>query len=212
MPKFLPLIIDLQNRTVVIIGGGSVGERKAELFGKYARTIVVSFSFTEKLLKSNKIERIKTDKKLTDNEFADLIKDAFLVIPATDDSIYNEHLSDIASRCGIMVNRVDDLGDVIIPSVITRGDLTIGISTLARSPALSKYTREQIEEVITPEYAEMARLQDEIREDLKNRVPNQKTRQLILRAILDDETVWELLMTSYTKAYKQAATHYVGVL
>ncbi|RJS72907.1 bifunctional precorrin-2 dehydrogenase/sirohydrochlorin ferrochelatase [ANME-2 cluster archaeon] len=212
MSGFLPLIIDLHDRKVVIIGGGSVGERKAELFCRYAKTVVVSLEFTEKLLKSEEIERITIDRELDDEEFTDLIRDAFLVIPATDDPSYNKHLADIASQRGILVNRVDDLGCVIIPSVITRGDIVIGISTLAHSPALSRYIRERIEEVITPEYAEMARLQSEMRCFLKDRIPDQKKRQQILRAILEDESVWEYLKTSYRKAYEQAATHHETVL
>lgn len=205
--SFLPLFINLCDRKVVIIGGGLVGERKAELFCRYARTVVVSFEFTEELLKSKEIELVPLDKRLTDEEFTDLVTDAFLVIPATDDPAYNKHLADIASECGILVNQVDDLGDVIIPSVIARGDVIIGISTLAHSPALSRYIRKKIEEVITPEYGEMARLQSGMREHLKNRIPDQKRRQQILLEILEDETVWEYLETSYEKAYKQASTH-----
>ena len=208
MSGFLPLFIDLHDRKVVIIGGGSVGERKATLFGRYARTVVVSREFTEKLLKSKEIERIIVDLKLGDEEFVDLIKDAFLVIPATDDPAYNEHLAEIAGLLGVLVNRVnDDPGDVIIPSVIARGDVTIGISTLGSSPALSRYSRRRIEEVITPEYGEMARLQSEMRKLLKERVPDQKKRQQILWQILGDEMVWEHLKTSYSRAYEAALGH-----
>ena len=208
MSGFLPLFIDLHDRKVVIIGGGSVGERKATLFGRYARTVVVSLEFTEKLLKSSEIERMTIDRKLDDEEFADLIKDAFLVIPATDDIAYNEHLAEIAGLLGVLVNQVnDDLGDVIIPSVIARGDVTIGISTLGNSPALSRYSRRRIEEVITPEYGGMARLQSDLRELLKERVPDQKERQQVLWEILGDEKVWEHLKTSYNRAYEEALRH-----
>ena len=208
MSGFLPLFIDLHDRKVVIIGGGSVGERKATLFGRYARTVVVSIEFTEKLLESSVIERITIDRKLDDEEFADLIKDAFIVIPATDDIAYNEHLAEIAGLHGALVNQVNDnLGDVIVPSVIARGDVTIGISTLGSSPALSRYSRRQIEEVITPEYGGMARLQSAMRELLKERIPDQTDRQQILWEILLDELIWEHLKTSYNMAYEVALRH-----
>jgi precorrin-2 dehydrogenase/sirohydrochlorin ferrochelatase len=152
------------------------------------------------------------DEKLGDDEFSDLIEDAFLVIPATNDPAYNKHLADIASRHGVLVNRVDDLGDVIIPSVIARGDIVIGISTLAHSPALSRYIRGRIEEVITPTYADMARLQSEMREYLKGRVPDQATRQQVLWAILEDGAVWEYLRTSYEQAFGQAMLHCEDVI
>jgi precorrin-2 dehydrogenase/sirohydrochlorin ferrochelatase len=168
----------------------------------------VSIEFTEKLLESSEIERITIDRKLDDEEFADLIKDAFIVIPATDDIAYNGHLAEIAGLHGALVNQVnDDLGDVIIPSVIARGDVTIGISTLGNSPALSRYSRRQIEEVITPEYGGMARLQSAVRELLKERIHNQTDRQQILWEILFDENVWKHLKTSYTMAYEEALRH-----
>ncbi|MBW6470718.1 MAG: bifunctional precorrin-2 dehydrogenase/sirohydrochlorin ferrochelatase, partial [Methanosarcinaceae archaeon] len=49
--NLIPLMIDLSGRNVVIIGGGSVGERKAALFSRYADTTVVSVRFTTKLEK-----------------------------------------------------------------------------------------------------------------------------------------------------------------
>lgn len=206
--NLLPLMIDLSGRQVIIIGGGSVGERKATLFSKYADTTVVSAGFTQKLEEmkdAGKLKLVQADLgSLQDDKIADIISDAFLIIPATNNRSLNDRIVKIAQKSDILINKVDSVGDVVVPSVITRGDLTIGISTLGSSPALSKYTRQKIEQVVTPQYADMIRLQDEMRTYLKQHVPQQDDRKTILWEILENEDVWNALSGSYDKAYNIA--------
>lgn len=209
MKKFLPLMLDLAGKEVVIFGAGAVGERKASLFSGFADITVISRDFTpalEKLFEESKIKIIKV-KDLTDNEISKHVKNAFIVIPATNDMLFNENIALIAEKSGKLVNRVDDMGDIIVPSVIRRGDIVLGISTLGNSPALSKYIRKKLEEVITPEFEQMARLQKEMREMLKSQVKDQKMRSEILWNIINDDNVWEALGESYEKAFKVASEH-----
>jgi precorrin-2 dehydrogenase/sirohydrochlorin ferrochelatase len=121
----------------------------------------------------------------------------------------NDKIASIANRSGKLVNRVDDMGDVIVPSFIRRGDIILGISTLGQSPALSKFMRQRLEEVITPEFSQMARLQNEFREMLKLQVKDQKERSEILWNIINDNDVWSAFGESYEKAYKVALKHIV---
>ncbi len=124
MKKFLPLMLDLAGKEVVIFGAGAVGERKATLFSDFADVTVISRDFTpalEKLFEEKKIKIFKV-KDLTDNEISKHMKNAFIVIPATSDTFFNEKIDSIAEKSGKLVNRVDDMGDIIVPSVISRGD------------------------------------------------------------------------------------------
>ncbi len=196
----LPLILNLKNKKVVIFGGGSVGERKAKLFSAHSDTVVVSREFTDdlkKLGKTGKVELIRDD--LT--EFDKYLKDAFIVIPATSDKDLNVRIADKARDCEKLVNTVDELGDVVVPSVISKGDILISISTLGKSPGMCKFIRKQIEEEIGDAHSSMVRLQEEVRNLLKERVDDQKVREKILWEILEDETVWKDLLESYDKTY-----------
>jgi precorrin-2 dehydrogenase/sirohydrochlorin ferrochelatase len=209
MSDFLPLMIDLHEKEIVIFGGGEVGERKASLFCGHAKVKVISKEFTpglDRFHKEGKIELIKV-KDIGENEIASSLNTAFIVIPATNDPIFNEKIAKIAKDHGRFINRVDDIGDIIVPSVIRRGEIVIGISTGGQSPALSKYIRQKIEEVITPEFAHMSRLQNEIREKLKSGVNDQKKRKDILWNIINDNNVWNSLRESYEKAYMTASKH-----
>ncbi len=209
MKDFLPLMLSLKGKDIVIFGGGEVGERKASLFCRHAMVTVVSREFTpllKKLSDEGKLKLIKV-KDLTENEIGRYLKNTFIAIPATNDAVLNEKIAKLANYNGKLVNRVDDMGDIIVPSVIKRGDIVIGISTLGKSPALSKYIRERIEEVVTPEFTQMSRLQNELREELKTRVADQKKRKEILWNIINDTEVWAALGESYDKAYKIASKH-----
>jgi precorrin-2 dehydrogenase/sirohydrochlorin ferrochelatase len=201
--RYLPLVIDLKDRKIVIFGGGSVAERKAKLFSEYATTIVISRNFSECLLEMTKRGEVITNKRDINLENIDeLINDAFIVIPATDDETLNDQIAERAKFLHKLVNMTD--GDVIVPSIIRRDDIIIGVSTLGKSPAMSRYVREKIESEIQAEEAEMVKLQEKIRKSLKDRITNQKRRERIIWDILRDEEIWESLRRSKEEAYELA--------
>ena len=211
--SFLPLMVDFAGRRVLIFGGGGVGGRKAMRFCEVADTLVVSSSFNEKLLtlaNEDKISLLKIESgSLDDSELDRLISTAFLVIPATSDCDLNRRISEIANEKGLFLNQVDVdrqeiTGNVMLPSMIRRGDLLISISTGGISPAISKYTRMKIEETITPDFSLMIKLQDEIRDHLKKNISDQKIRQKILWEIIDDREIWSNLSGSFEEAKEKA--------
>jgi len=203
----LPLFIDLNGRRVVIFGGGGVGERKAILFSKYAEVVVVGRKFTERLKNlEDHVNLIQMD-EIGEEIIQSYVTGAFLVIPATSSTSLNTLIARIAASHGALVNSVNGVSEVIVPSIIDRDGIAVAISTGASSPALSRYMREKLEEVITPDFAEMARLQEELRKILKRDVKNQTERRRILWEILNDAAIWEALKESPGKACTLAKAH-----
>jgi len=201
--RLLPLFLDLGQKLIVIFGGGSVGERKARLFLDYGRVRVVSKDFTSGLLEmKNDLELVATD---LSRGFEKYLAGAFIAIPATNDSELNRKIEREASKQGVLVNKVDGVGDVVVPSIIRKGSIAIAITT--EIPALTKYLRLRLEEDLTCNYEEMAKLLAEIRPELKRLIPHQKDRARIIWKILEDEEVWRLLEVSYEKAYMKARSH-----
>jgi len=191
----VPLFIDLKDRHIVIFGGGHVGERKAKTFSTYGVTKVVSSNFTPELT------------KMADNGLIDVIVDdlrdikkflegAFIVVPATNNRALNGLIADQAKAMGILVNQVDDIGEVIVPSVIHKDDIQIGISTMGKSPAAARFLRLRIEELIES-IALMVTLQHELRGILKREIASQAQRRRILESIINDNGVWTALAQSY---------------
>jgi precorrin-2 dehydrogenase/sirohydrochlorin ferrochelatase len=203
----LPLFLDLKARLVVIFGGGAVGERKARLFSQYGPVRVLSREFSpglQELAKDPKrqVELVRCD--LT-YDFGKYLQGAFIVIPATSDSKLNRAIEVEARAMNILVNNVEGLGDVVVPSILQRGCIAIAIST--ESPALTKYLRLRLDEVLTDSYQDMARLINQIRRENKEIVATQKDRARIIWEILLDDEVWRLLEVSYEKAYMRARSH-----
>jgi len=206
--QYMPLFLDLSFQKIVIFGGGSVGQRKASLFSKFAQVTVISEDFSEEILalhESNKIDIVQINvNEIPSDMIRSYLEGAFLVIPATSNRELSLKIHLIASDMDIFVNSVDSKGNVIVPSVIKRGPVTVGISTLGHSPALSRYTRIKLEHTITPNYADMAHLQDELRTNLKERIDNQPLRKQILWDVLEDDRIWDAFEESYEKAYNIA--------
>jgi len=205
--RLLPLLLSLEDKNLVIFGGGNVGERKARLFSDYGRVRVVSQDFTPGLReiaaeKERSLELVKADLSQGFKKFMD---GAFLIIPATNDPDLNASIEQEARERGILIDRVDGRGDVVVPSIIRKDPVTIAIAT--ESPGLTKYLRLRLEEELTEDFQSMARLLGEIRQELKATIPLQKDRARIIWEILEDEEVWKLLDTSYEKAYMRARSH-----
>jgi len=191
----VPLFIDLRDKHIVIFGGGHVGERKAKVFCAYGLTKVVSTSFTPELMKmadSGLIDAIIDDLK----DVKKYLEGAFIVVPATNNRALNGLIADKAKAMNILVNQVDDIGEVIVPSVIHKDNIHIGISTMGKSPAAARFLRLRIEELIAS-VTLMVTLQNELRNILKKEIDSQLERRRILESIINDHGVWAALSTSY---------------
>jgi precorrin-2 dehydrogenase / sirohydrochlorin ferrochelatase len=164
--RYYPLFLDISRRRCVVIGGGSVAERKIErLLACGARVEVVGKMLTPALsaLKANgRIVHHESDYNRT------LIRGAFLVIGATDDGEVNDRISEDAQELGILVTIVDQPArcDFILPSVVERGALTIAVSTGGNSPALAKKLRMELDSLYGPEYAILLEIMGKLREKL----------------------------------------------
>ena len=205
---YLPVFIDFSDKSVVIFGGGAVGERKARRFLQKAFVTVISRGLTpdlEKYAAEGQIQFISQDiSELSVSDIQNLIADAFLVIPATSDAGLNQKIAETAKSMRLLVNAAQDADEVILPSFIERGGLLVAISSGGGSPAVTKFARMKIETVIDDNFEKMIQLQNEIREHLKTAISDQKERQEILWAVMDDEEIWNLLSKDFEKAKEKA--------
>lgn len=153
MRTYYPILLNLDGRTALVVGGGEVALRKVQTLLKNRASIrVVSQQLTGKLknlVETGKVTHIGRNFKQED------LDETFLVIVATDDKELNHSISQMALERGLLVNTVDQPEDCnfIVPSVLHRGDLQISISTSGKSPALARKLREQLSGQFGDEYA-----------------------------------------------------------
>lgn len=167
MPKYLPICLNLEARSAVVVGGGVVGTQKVRDFLDCgAQLRVISPVVSDYLREQAEAGRISLAERCY--EPGD-IQGAFLVVVATDDPAVNTAIYAEASAAGQLVNVCDDPPNCnyIFASKIERGPLTLSIFTHGTSPAFARRVRRELEAWLGPEYAAFAELLAELRPRVK---------------------------------------------
>jgi len=165
--KTYPLcLIGLENQRSVVVGGGKVALRKVKGLAEAGATVTVIspevIPELQAMAAANHIELLTRAYQTGD------LRNAYLVIAATDNPAVNQAIWEEANQHRCLVNVVDDPhhSNFILPAVVRRGDFTIAISTGGSSPALAKKLKEQFDHSIEPEYADFVAILAELRPDL----------------------------------------------
>ncbi|MCX6700292.1 MAG: bifunctional precorrin-2 dehydrogenase/sirohydrochlorin ferrochelatase [Methanomicrobiales archaeon] len=186
-------MIDFSGKRVVIFGGGDVGARKAAYFCEETEVTVISRSFSPAFDELT-VRRLEMNLAgIGDYELEGLVKAAFLVVAATQDTVLNDRIGRYCAIRGVMFNNADGkAGDVILPSQLKGTHYTIAISTFGESPGISRFLREHIGQSY-PNLDLMIEVQNQLRTTLKLTIPDQVQRSRVLHEVLDDESVWKAL-------------------
>ena len=145
MPAYFPLFLDVAGRRCLVVGGGPIGERKARsLLDCGARVVIVSPALTLSL--ASLVEAGRVEHRARAFRRADVVG-CRLDIAATAQPAVDRRVAEAARRRRVLVNAVDRPAwcDVILPSVLRRGELQIAVSTGGRSPALARDIRRRLE-------------------------------------------------------------------
>jgi precorrin-2 dehydrogenase len=163
MPRYLPICLNLEGRSAVVIGGGAVGTQKVrDLDELGARVTVISPVVSDAIRREAEAGRITLRQRRY--QPGD-IEGAFLVVVATDDPETNVRIYEEAIVNRQLVNVCDDPAhcNYIFASRIEHGPLTVSIFTHGTSPAFSRRVRRELEAWLGPEYGDLAGLLAEIR-------------------------------------------------
>ncbi len=175
-------MLNIENKKITIIGGGKVALRKTKKLLQFNKNITVISPYFHEQFKN--IKNINLIKKKYKEEH---IKGSFLVFGATSDHSINKKIAEDCKKNDILCNIVDskELSEFIIPSSIKRGDLTISVSTMGKSPSLCKKIRKDLEKKYTDEYDEYIKLLGDIRELVLKKCDDKIKRREILNEIIN---------------------------
>jgi siroheme synthase-like protein len=181
---YYPIYLDIEDRNVVIIGGGNVCARKAETMMKYgARVTVVAPAFTDEIETWGSEGCLTLRRKTYDA--ADL-DGANIVIASTDDTRVNERIAADCRARRIPVNVVDvtHLCEFIVPAIMEKDGIQVAISTGGKSPALARTLKEDLYRLVGPEYGEINDLLGSLRESAKSVLPTDVDRKRFFDGII----------------------------
>lgn len=166
-----PLFFKLEDRKVLIVGGGDVALRKADLLSRAGACITILAPNI-----STDIQDLLSDSKhelVYENYNKSHMTDARVIIAATDDETLNHQIHADATELNIPVNVVDTphLCDFIFPAIVDRNPIVIGISSNGKAPVLARLLRARLETLIPQGYGKLAKLAGEFRAEVKTKIP-----------------------------------------
>ncbi|HEU4965079.1 MAG TPA: bifunctional precorrin-2 dehydrogenase/sirohydrochlorin ferrochelatase [Bacilli bacterium] len=174
-------------RDCLVVGGGPVAERKvAGLLASEAQVTVVAPAVTNVIAEWAQEGTIEWEARLFAKED---VSDKFLIIAATDSQEINREVTDEAEKLGKLVNVVNDpdRGNFVVPAMVRRGKLQIGVSTSGAAPLVARRIRDELETRFGEEYAVYLDKLAEVRQVLLRDVLEVESRRAIWHRVVESD-------------------------
>ncbi|MGY3875376.1 siroheme synthase CysG [Aeromonas dhakensis] len=190
---YLPIFCRLDNKPVLLVGGGEVAERKARLLlDAGAQLTVVAPELDPELAElaaNGSIEWLA-------GEFAPAqLAGKWLVVAATDRREVNALVYQSANQARIFANVVDDpkRSSFIMPSIIDRSPLMVAISSGGKAPVLARLLREKLEAMLPQHLGAVAAFAGSLRDRVKTRFASMGERRRFWERLLGADRLGQAL-------------------
>lgn len=150
---WFPLFINLENKKVLVIGGGKVAAKKIEKILEYGAdiTVVTENVVEEKLLQLENV-KIENNQKIENDKakIEKLVKGYFLVIAATDNEELNENIANVCDSNGMLINNVSSKikMNAMFGGIVKNSEFQIAISTSGKNCKRSRAMKSEIQKVL----------------------------------------------------------------
>ena len=199
---YFPIFIEIEKKKCLVVGGGKVALRKVETLLRYdAQVHVVSREICEEIRALLPPENIYEEELLplpgdtnageqlpesscgSESPLPDHFTGAALVVAATGSREINHRVAQFCRERRIPVNVADAPEECtfFFPAVVKKGDISIGVNTGGKSPAVSSQVRRDIEKAIPDYYEAIADQLGVLREYVKSHVEREPDRRKILK-------------------------------
>jgi uroporphyrin-III C-methyltransferase/precorrin-2 dehydrogenase/sirohydrochlorin ferrochelatase len=198
--QYLPIFIDLKQKSCLVVGGGEVAARKAQMLLRAQAQVTVVAPRLCSALQSLSDEGAITHIVGTYQE--PQLEHATLVIAATDDESVNRLVSAQAHKLNLPVNVVDhpELCSFILPSIIDRSPVLIAVSTEAQSPTLGRLLRARLETLVPAGYGRLAEFSGRFRQQVKQRFATISQRRRFWEHVLEGPIAEQVLAGKESEA------------
>ena len=160
---YLPVFLQLRSARVVIVGGGRIAARKAELLLKAGACVTVVAPRLHEDLRSRAAAGELTH--LAESFVPAHLDGAVIAVAATGLKDVNTAVSEAAHERKVPVNVVDDasLSTFIFPAIIDRSPIVVAVGSAGQAPVLARWVRERIEAILPAGLGALARFMGERR-------------------------------------------------
>lgn len=179
-----PLFADLRGRSVLVVGGGAVAQRKAAALLDAGARVRLGAPALNPVLRAwaaeGRIEHLP-------GEFAPhWLDQAWLAIAATDDAAVNRAVAAAGEARRIWVNVVDDVeaSGFHVPARVERGRVQIAISSGGGAPMLARHLRERLETELDESLGALAQLLNRERARIRRHYPDLGQRRRFFERVL----------------------------
>jgi precorrin-2 dehydrogenase/sirohydrochlorin ferrochelatase len=198
-PAYYSILLDLNGKGCVVVGGGQVAERKiAALLEAKANVTVISTCITPVISEWVAKGQLKGIIDGYDSQYS---TEAFLVIAATNSNEVNERVYLDATARGQLINRADcpAQSNFIVPAVVRRGMLSIAVSTSGASPSLAAEISQKLEQEYGKEYELYVDFLGDFRLLVQERIDDPQQRRRILKQVLELDVLASIRKGSFNK-------------
>ncbi|MFU8877481.1 MAG: siroheme synthase CysG [Wenzhouxiangellaceae bacterium] len=174
--RWLPLFLDLQDRPVLVVGGGVEARRKIDRMLRHGACVDVLADRLEPVLADYEDNgRIRRLERVSRQDYR-------LIVLAERDNARAEEILAFARAHNIPVNAVDDPDrcDALMPAIVDRAPLTIAIGSGGEAPELARMIRSRIEALIPQHVGKLARLASRNSPAIRARFPSLPRRRRFL--------------------------------
>ncbi|MCR5025153.1 MAG: bifunctional precorrin-2 dehydrogenase/sirohydrochlorin ferrochelatase [Lachnospiraceae bacterium] len=183
--SYFPMMVKLDEKKVLIIGGGEEGLKKTRILHEFGAeiTLISGDALKEAIeLASRYEEREFRDTDITDEDYD-------LIVASTDDRELNKRISILAKDKHIPVNIVDDekLCSFIFPAIVKDKDVVCTVSSGGKSPYIAQYIKALLNKVLPEGIGEINDRMGEYRKHAKSVIADVTERRRFLRKKLDEE-------------------------
>lgn len=188
--KLLPIMLNLKERSILVIGGGTVALRKVEMLLEFGTNItLVSDTFLKEF---DRLNVVKVKLKINDySDLEPLIQGKILVVVATNDKKLNELAEQLCNKFNILCNRVDvKSSSAIFAATLKKKDVIVSVSSSGTVPSFSVFLRDKISDQIE-EYMPALEVLKKLRETMD--IKNYELRKKLFRELLNNEHFWEFV-------------------
>ena len=191
--RYFPAFLDLKDRPCLVVGGGAPAVRKARLLVKAgARVIMVAPRAgpeAEDLAAQGALRLVRRGFVAGD------VGGRAAVVSATGLGEVDARVAEAARAAGVPVNVVDrpGLSSFVVPAIVERGPVVIGISSGGTSPVLARRLRARIEALLPARLGHLARFAESFRASVRAVIPDPVQRHRFWSRVFDGAVAADVL-------------------